>query len=170
MDGRAAHSRTCEAQTPQPRSDQCDALRHAGIRAGLLVLSNLLLLSTVTLIGLYALLAAVLIAAVEFAGVPLKIAVLMAVGLILLQFLLGPFLWTCNCVGCTDSAGSRRRSFRIICNGLSPKCATTGASSSPHFGIIDDGAPQAFTYGHRPNNAREVNKDHLKGAMRGSFF
>ena len=26
----------------------------------------------------------------------------------------------------------------------------------PSFGIIDDGAPQAFTYGHRPNNARIV--------------
>jgi Zn-dependent protease with chaperone function len=27
---------------------------------------------------------------------------------------------------------------------------------SPRFGIIDDGAPQAFTYGHTPNNARIV--------------
>src|SRR5207253_2479236 len=26
----------------------------------------------------------------------------------------------------------------------------------PAFGIIDDGAPQAFTYGHHPNNARVV--------------
>src|SRR6202035_3263458 len=26
----------------------------------------------------------------------------------------------------------------------------------PSFGIIDDGAPQAFTYGHHPSNARVV--------------
>src|SRR5205807_3933547 len=26
----------------------------------------------------------------------------------------------------------------------------------PWFGIIDDGAPQAFTYGHHPSNARVV--------------
>src|SRR5262249_32681217 len=26
----------------------------------------------------------------------------------------------------------------------------------PNFGLIDDGAPQAFTYGHHPGNARVV--------------
>lgn len=26
----------------------------------------------------------------------------------------------------------------------------------PHMGLIDDGAPEAFTYGHHPNNARVV--------------
>ena len=34
--------------------------------------------------------------------------------------------------------------------------ATKSAMKFPSFGIIDDGAPQAFTYGHHPGNARIV--------------
>jgi Zn-dependent protease with chaperone function len=124
--------------------------------AALLALPNLLLRSTATLAGLYAMLGAVLIAAVEFLGIPIDFAIGFGVVAVLLQFLLGPFFMDL----------SLRWLYRIrwISPGEMPDhlrefvervCADEGIEM-PRFGFIDDGAPQAFTYGHTPNNARIV--------------
>ncbi len=124
--------------------------------AGLRPLPNLFLRSTLTLTGLYALLVVILIAAVELLGVGLNYAVGFGVAAIVLHFLIGPFLidltmrwlyrmdWVAP-----DELPDHLKSF------VDRVCADNGIRF-PRFGIIDDGAPQAFTYGHSPNNARIV--------------
>jgi Zn-finger nucleic acid-binding protein len=59
---------------------------------GLRPLPNLFLRSTLSLTALYALLIAVLIAAVEFAGLPLEVAMLIGIGIAAAQFTLGPWI------------------------------------------------------------------------------
>ena len=137
-------------------TDDREARRHAAIAAGALALPNLFLRSTVTLAGLYALLGAVMIAAVEFAGADLLIALWATAGIIVLQFLIGPFmmdlslrwLYRMRWVTPDELPGHLRRFVEGVC--------AEKRIRFPRFAILDDGAPQAFTYGHTPNNARIV--------------
>jgi Zn-dependent protease with chaperone function len=117
-------------------------------------LPNLFYRSALTLVGMYALLVAVLIAAVEFAGVTLEVALGVGVVVAVLQFLLSPFImdivlkWL-------------YKAYLVDLNQLPAHLVEFVSSISakqairpPRFFVIDDGAPQAFAYGHTPNNAR----------------
>lgn len=135
--------------------EQEQASRQLKIRSGLLPLPNLFLRSTLTLTGLYALLGAVLIAAVEFAGVRPDLAVGIGLAVIFLQFLVGPWFMDLTL----------RWLYRIDWGvaGMPPhlhefmqKACKEKKMKLPRFGVLRDGAPQAFTYGHSPNNARIV--------------
>ncbi len=153
---RKAAARHSEKEPAGTRVDRREARRHRRIRSGLLPLPNLFLRSTVTLTGLYALLGAVLIAAVEFAGMSLDLAVGIGIGIVLLQFLIGPFLmdlslrwlYRMQWVPPSELPEHLRQFVDKVCKKKRIKF--------PRFGIINDGAPQAFTYGHVPNNARIV--------------
>lgn len=124
--------------------------------AVLLPLPNLALRSTLTLAGLYAVLGALMIAAAEFAGVGLEWAVGGALGIMALQFLIGPFimdlslrwLYRMRWLVPAEMPDHLREFMEQVCREQKIKL--------PHLGMIDDGAPQAFTYGHSPNNARIV--------------
>jgi heat shock protein HtpX len=113
-------------------------------------------LSTVTLAGLYALLGAALIAAVEFAGADLSLAVIVGIAIILIQFAIGPFLmdlslrwlYRMDWVSPAELPDHLRLFIDRVCEQRNIRF--------PKFGVINDGAPQAFTYGHSPNNARIV--------------
>ena len=125
-------------------------------RPALLALPNLFLRSTVTLVGLYALLTAALIAAAEFGGVDPRWAVGAGSFIIALQFLVGPFVmdlmlgWLYRMSWLTpDQVPGHLAEF------MARVCAAN-RMKAPRLGLIDDGAPQAFTYGHTPNNARIV--------------
>jgi len=128
------------------------------VRAKLLPLPNLFLRSTITLTGLYALMGAIIIIAAEFMGIGVGIALLLAVAVILLQFIFGPFLMDLSLrffyrVEWLDEEASRLSDdmfhfIRDLCKEKNMKF--------PRIGILDDGAPQAFTYGHIPDNARVV--------------
>jgi heat shock protein HtpX len=136
--------------------DDREARRHDAIAAGRLPLPNLVLRSTATLVGLYALLGAALIAAVEFGGLDLEFAVWAGVAIVVLQFLIGPFLmdmslrwlYRMDWVAPEQLPEHLRRFVERLCGEQEIRV--------PRFGIINDGAPQAFTYGHTPNNARVV--------------
>jgi Zn-dependent protease with chaperone function/Zn-finger nucleic acid-binding protein len=144
-----------EEAADHPPEDH-EARRPAPSRPGLLPLPNLFLRSTVTLAGLYALLGAILIAAVEFAGLDVGVAVGVGVSIVVVQFLIGPFLmdlslrwlYRMHWVSSAELPEHLRRFVARVCGEKGMKF--------PRFGIIDDGAPQAFTYGHTPNNARLV--------------
>jgi Zn-dependent protease with chaperone function len=133
-----------------------EARRAFPSRPGLLPLPSLFLRSTMTLFGLDALLGAVLIAAVEFAGVDLDWAVGIGLGIMLLQFLLGPlfmdwflpWMYQLSWVSTSELPPHLTRFVEKICGDHKIKF--------PRFGIIADGAPQGFTYGTTPNNARVV--------------
>lgn len=119
-------------------------------------LPNLFLRSTVTLVGLYAVLTLILLTAVEFLGLPLEGAVLGGLAAIFIQFLIGPLVmdlmlrWLYS---------ARWVDFDELPRHLKDFVTRVGKDHDikrPRFGIIDDGAPQAFTYGHVPSNARIV--------------
>ncbi|MBL7130788.1 MAG: M48 family metalloprotease [Candidatus Omnitrophica bacterium] len=125
-------------------------------RAPLVVLPNLGLVSGITLFLLYSLLALVLITLVNFGVLDSFLAILVGVAFAVLQFLFSPFLmdislrwfykvkWTAF-----EDLPSHLKSFlQDICSKHKIKI--------PRIGIIPDGSPNAFTYGHTPNNARIV--------------
>jgi Zn-dependent protease with chaperone function/Zn-finger nucleic acid-binding protein len=120
------------------------------------VLPNLGLRATMTVFSLYALLTLVLILCVEWANIPPSWALITAVCIAAFQFLLGPWLmdlslnwfYKMEWVPLNRLPRDLQMSVQRICREKGMKV--------PRFGIIDDGGPNAFTYGHTPNNARVV--------------
>lgn len=123
---------------------------------GLLRLPNRFLSSFFVLFSMYALLTAVLIVLVHFAGLSVNAALIMGVVVVTIQFLVGPFIldftldlfFKLQWVTPEELPAHLRQFVEQFCREQGIKF--------PYFGIIDDGAPQAFTYGHTPNNARIV--------------
>ena len=119
-------------------------------------LPNLGLRATMTVISLYGLLTLVLILCVEIAKLPPSWALVMGVSIALLQFLFGPWLmdlslkwfYKMDWVPLHQLTPDLERFIRRVCSEKGMKI--------PRFGIIDDGGPNAFTYGHTPDNARIV--------------
>lgn len=124
--------------------------------ATLLSLPNLFLRSFWTIGGLYAAMTLLLITAVEFADLHADVAVAIGVGVAILQFLISPwimdltlrFLYRIEWVTPDELPPHLRDFVARLCRDLGMR--------HPEFGIIDDGAPNAFTYGHHPGNARIV--------------
>jgi len=113
---------------------------------------NLLLRSTLVLVLLFALLFAVGMAVLTYLEAPLWIAVAFAIGMILLQYLLGP--WILELIYRIDW-----RDPKSIAPQLAEFVAATCAKRKipvPRFGLIHDGNPNAFTFGHYPGDARLV--------------
>jgi Zn-dependent protease with chaperone function len=115
-----------------------------------------MLRSVLTLTLLYGLLVLVLISAVEFADASPTLVLIICVAVALLQFALGPWIM--------DLSLRWVYKFRWVEPGELPEhlqafvervCKYEGMKL-PSFGIIDDGEPAAFTYGHVPSNARIV--------------
>ncbi|MBN2373228.1 M48 family metalloprotease [bacterium] len=122
----------------------------------LLALPNLVVRSSTVLIGLYGLLVLVLISLVQFAGLSPNFALVIGLVVAAIQFLLGPFIMDLSLrwlykMDWVDPAGlpAGLRDF------IEDICRRNGMKL-PRMGIIHDGAPNAFTYGHHPNNARIV--------------
>jgi Zn-dependent protease with chaperone function len=126
------------------------------LAAGMLALPNLFLRSAFTLALLYGILGLVLITMVQFDLLSSGIAVGIGCVVILLQFALGPFImdlmlswiYRMRWVQPEQLPEHLEEFVRRVCDEHHMRF--------PSFGIIDDGAPQAFTYGHHPSNARVV--------------
>lgn len=122
----------------------------------LLALPNLALRSGMVLFGLYALLTLFLITFVELGKISASFAFGVGIVFAALQFILGPFLmdlslrflYKMNWVKQEDLPAHLRTFISKICQ--------DEGINFPRMGIILDGAPNAFTYGHHPNNARIV--------------
>jgi len=130
--------------------------RLAAIAAAAPPLPNLAVRSGGVLVILYGLLGALLIALVEFAGLSPEAAVWTGIIIVAFQFLLGPFLmdaslgWFYQCQWVSPKALPAH--LRAFVEAVAGKRGIP----FPRFGIINDGAPNAFTYGHTPSNARIV--------------
>ena len=110
--------------------------------------------SLLTISGLYFLLAAIIILITIFTGIPPIYGIISSIIILILQFLISPFI--------TDlvmklfykaefgyELPENIKQFVIsICNENQMKY--------PKIGFINDGAPNAFTYGHTKNDARVV--------------
>ncbi len=130
--------------------------RHRKLAAGALALPNLFLRSAMTLTVLYGMFGAVLIAIVYAGYLTPTLAVLIGVTLVVLQFTVGPWLmdlflpWirSLKWVEPDELPPHLREFVERVCAEHKMKF--------PWFGVISDGAPEAFTYGHHPSNARIV--------------
>jgi Zn-dependent protease with chaperone function/Zn-finger nucleic acid-binding protein len=142
-----------------PSAPARDERAHDRIRdlsSGLLPLPNLFIRSAGVLFLLYGILGLVLIALAELRLVTAGVAVAIGVGIIVLQFVFGPWLmdlalrWIYRFSWVTvDQLPEHLREFVT-------RVAAEQDMRVPWFGLIHDGAPNAFTYGHHPNNMRIV--------------
>ncbi len=122
----------------------------------LLPLPNLAFRSGAVLFGMYALLTLFLIILVELTKISASLALIVGIAVVTIHFLLGPFLMDLSLkflfkmrwVGPTDLPINLNNFINKVCNDKKMKF--------PRMGIILDGSPNAFTYGHHPNNARIV--------------
>ncbi|MGM0607193.1 MAG: M48 family metalloprotease [Candidatus Muiribacteriota bacterium] len=123
---------------------------------GLMSVPNLGLISSITLIGLYTILGLVILTLSFFGILNIHQGFLIYLIIIFIQFIFSPFimdfiqtfLYRVNWLTYDELPDSLKRFMNNICTKNNIKC--------PSFGLIPDGSPNAFTYGHHPNNARIV--------------
>lgn len=126
------------------------------IRAQLLPLPNLALRSTFCFVTLLGMLAFILLIIGEFAGWSLHVTCGIAMAMIFLQYILSPFIldlllrwvYSCDWVPPAELPAHLEQFIRATCKNKNMKM--------PKMGIIRDKSPNAFTYGHTPNNARVI--------------
>jgi len=113
---------------------------------------NLLLRSTLVLALLFGLLFAVGMMAVAYFDLPIGVAVIFALGTLALQYLIGPYIlqWIYK----IEWVEPQRVSPELA-RFIEETCANRNLPL-PRFGVINDGNPNAFTFGHYPADARLV--------------
>ena len=115
---------------------------------------NLLGISLITMTCLYGLLAAVIILIFIFTGLPVTNGIITSIIVLIIQFLISPFLtdlsmkWFYKAKFDGEIPEYLRNFINQICEKYNMKY--------PKIGIIEDGAPNAFTYGRTKNDARIV--------------
>jgi heat shock protein HtpX len=113
---------------------------------------NLFLRSALVLALLFGLLFAIGMAVVIYFELPVFIAVVFALVILLLQYLLGPFiLQLIYRIEWRDV-----KSLDPQLAGFIDRVCTERKIPPPRFGVIQDGNPNAFTFGHYPGDARLV--------------
>lgn len=115
-------------------------------------MANLLLRSALVLVVLFGLLFAIGVVIITALHLPLWAGVVFAVGIVLLQYLLGP--WILELIYKIDW-----RDPPSIEGGIGQYVVTTCAARKipvPRLGMILDGNPNAFSFGHYPGDARLV--------------
>ena len=111
-------------------------------------------ISLLTLTGLFGMLVAVLVLIFWLADVPVIYALVGGIIGLILQFLLSPWLtdlnmrWIYKAKFDAQLPDYLDRFIADVCQQNNMKL--------PRIGFIDDGAPNAFTYGHTKNNARVI--------------
>lgn len=115
-------------------------------------MSKLFVRSVLVLAMLFGLLFAVGTGVLYYLHMPLLYAVVFAVGIVTLQYILSPYIidWIYKINWVHPSEVSQEFS-----DYLTNLCSKRGIPV-PKFGIIEDGNPNAFTYGHVPGDARLV--------------
>ncbi|PIQ89327.1 MAG: hypothetical protein COV72_03510 [Candidatus Omnitrophica bacterium CG11_big_fil_rev_8_21_14_0_20_42_13] len=122
----------------------------------LLPLPNLALRSGSVLLGMYALLILFLIILVELFGLPAHFALLSGIALVFIQFLLGPFFMDFSLRFLYRLRWVKPDGLPEHLGNFIAKICEEKNMRFPQMGIISDGAPNAFTYGHNPDSARIV--------------
>ena len=117
-------------------------------------MKNLFAVSTMTLVGLYALLSIVVLAVCLVCNVPMMYGVVGSIIVLILQFLISPFITdlTIKWFYKAHFDAEIPEYLRIF---IEEVCAKENMKY-PKIGLIEDGAPNAFTYGHTKNDARVV--------------
>jgi len=116
--------------------------------------SKFLAVSSLTFICLYGLLAAVVILICYIADVPIIQGILASILMLILQFIISPFLTDLSMKLIYKASFDEEVPYWLR-EYIEDVCAEQNMKY-PKIGIINDGAPNAFTYGHVKNNARIV--------------
>ena len=119
-------------------------------------LPNLVARSATVLVFLYGLLSLILITLTLYTGLTPTFALVIGIVIASVQFLLGPYLtditlrwfYKMSWMDYAELPASLASFIETVCQNNNMK--------KPRMGIIHDGAPNAFTYGHTPNNARVI--------------
>ena len=115
---------------------------------------SLLGISLLTITGLYGLLAAVIILITLLTDIPVLYGIITSIIILIVQFLISPFL-TDITMKWFYKANFNHEIPEYLKKFIEEVC-TDNKMKYPRIGYIDDGAPNAFTYGHTKNNARIV--------------
>lgn len=115
---------------------------------------NLLGVSLITVTGLYVLLAAIIILVTIVVGYPPIFGIGLSIIILILQFLISPF-FTDLSMKWFYKANFQHEIPDYLKNFIEEVCKEH-KMKYPKIGYIDDGAPNAFTYGHTKNDARIV--------------
>lgn len=110
--------------------------------------------SVPSLFGLVGLLIAAGFAAVGFLGAPLWFPVVLAIGMMLVQFAVNPLViqWLVPAVPVSHD-GERYDTDHPVGEIVARRCREAGVPLV-RLGIVDDGNPNAFTFGRTPRSAR----------------
>ena len=111
-------------------------------------------ISLLTLTGLFGMLVAFLVLVFYLLDVPILYALIGGIVGLILQFLLSPWLTDLN-MKWIYKARFDAEIPDYLKNFIADVCAENNMKM-PRIGYIDDGAPNAFTYGHTKNDARVI--------------
>lgn len=137
-------------------SDYDKRIEGRAVLAAVPSVPNLFLRGTAVMLGLTFVVGLLFVTASLIAGFPVPLAVAFTLIFIALQYAIGPFIldlslkWM-HSLHWVDPSELPPRINQFI----DATCKKHGIKY-PRIGIIEDGAPNAFTYGHVPNNARVV--------------
>ena len=115
---------------------------------------NLFGISMMTLVGLYVLLSVIIIGLFLIFNLPVQYGILSSIIIIIIQFLISPFLtdlsmkWFYHAKFDAEIPEYLNKFIQEQCTKYNMKY--------PRIGYINDGSPNAFTYGHTKNDARIV--------------
>jgi Zn-dependent protease with chaperone function/Zn-finger nucleic acid-binding protein len=139
-----------------PARDERAHDRMRDLSSGMLPLPNLFIRSAGVLALLYGILGLVLIALAELRLITTGVAVAIGVGIIVLQFVLGPWLMDLCLRWIYKFSWVEPEQLPEHLREFVARVTAEQNMKFPWFGLIHDGAPNAFTYGHHPNNMRIV--------------
>ena len=115
---------------------------------------NLLGISLLTITSLYFLLAAIIILIAILTDIPVLYGIIASIVILILQFLISPWMtdlsmkWFYKAQFGYELPENIKKFVEEVCQQNNMKF--------PKIGYIDDGAPNAFTYGRTKNDARVV--------------
>jgi Zn-dependent protease with chaperone function len=130
--------------------------RMRDLASGMLPLPNLWIRSAGVIFLLYGALGLVLITLAQFRVIPAGIAVAIGLGIVILQFVLGPWLMDLSLRWIYKFSWLSVDELPDHLSEFVTRVCAEQNMKVPSFGLIHDGAPNAFTYGHTPNNMRVV--------------
>ena len=122
----------------------------------LLPLPNLFARTFAVLALLYGFLTLILITVSYFVPLPFEYFLGIGVVVIIFQFLISPFMLDLSLRWFYQLKWVKTDALPAHLQEFLQRVCTEQNMKIPSMGIIDDGAPNAFTYGHVPNNARIV--------------
>ena len=116
--------------------------------------NKIISISVLTMTGLFGMLVAFLVLVFYLAEIPVMYALIGGIIALILQFLLSPWLTDLNMKWIYKAKFDTQLPDYL--NAFIADVCKQNNMKLPRIGFIDDGAPNAFTYGHTKNDARVI--------------